>query len=120
LEKKQIMHYAQEKQMAAYSNAGLGALGGGLVHAQDAGRQPEVTREMESLAKACEVLGITAERLTDRLSPIRRNVGAMASTGTDRAPEPVMCGMASVLRERRQQIERYTNELANTLDQLEI
>jgi len=87
--------------------------------ADQANRRPEVHTEMERLAEAIESMGRSAEILADRLKPVRRQAGAVGQT-TGQVPQPVQCGLATVLRERREAIERYTTQLQVALAELEI
>jgi len=89
--------------------------------AEDAKRRPEVHIEMERLAESIEAMGRAAEILADRLKPIRRQAGGVNGGGTaGQVPQPVQCGLATVLRERREAVERYTTQLHITLAELEI
>jgi hypothetical protein len=102
------------KGAPAYVQA-VGSIGG-----ESAMRQPEVVGELDRLVKAVEILSMTAESLTNRLNPVRSQVGNLASGGQTSPPEPVLCGMASALRSTRQRLEGVQNELHRALNELEI
>jgi len=84
-----------------------------------AARQPEVVSEMERLSREVDRLGVLAETLTNRLQPVRRQTGNLA--GKEQAtPEPVLCGVASVIRQQRQNLEHHATVLQMALNELEI
>lgn len=109
--------YASNDGALRHSNLGMAASGIGL--AETAVRQTEVEGEMSRLAKAVEILGMTADNLTQRLQPVRRPTG-VAGNKEPIAPEPVLCDLAATIRTRRQSVESITSGLQQALNELEL
>ncbi len=84
-------------------------------------REPEIASELARLSKAVEQIGMFTDQLAARLGPVLRQTGAqtanMAGVG---APEPVLCGVATEIRMKRQALDRYSAQLRQALDELEI
>lgn len=103
-----------------------GGLAGSLVGAgaammdQTASRQPEVRAEMERMEKAVESIAQTADILTQRLTPVRSQIGNQTSGTGGVAPQPVLCDMANFIRGRRCRLEEVEDLLRRALNELEI
>lgn len=83
-------------------------------------RQPEVECEMDRLAKAITEIGAVVDAMVGRLVPVRSQSANSTEKDQTCVPEPVLCGMASMLRANRQRLLAIQNELGRALNELEI
>lgn len=81
--------------------------------------EPEVNLQMMYLNKATERLAEATQRLIDRLGPVSQPNGSQPGVnGT--APQPVLCSMATAIRDVHERINRYATELEGASGRLQI
>lgn len=104
----------------AYANAGMLAQAAprGL---DNAIRKPEVEQEVTSLRETIGEVGNMVDTLAARLEPVRRKSGPQSEkVTTNPAPEPMLCDLASQIRELRRVLQGHARVASLVIGELEI
>ena len=86
---------------------------------QVANQRREVGAEMDGLASAVDLLGVTVGLLIDRLNPVLNRCATDEKACTE-DPQPVLCLHADAIRSQRQLVVAARNMLRRALDELEL
>lgn len=113
----------QAKEAVSVFLQGGGSMMGGLAgySSPPETKAPEVFGELDKLDQAVEMLAVVSDKLSERLQPVRRQTGTLnGANSATQAPQAILCGVADLIRTRRESVERYTAQLQQALSELEI